>query len=254
MEKQKPRGLLYYDKGRLNPVRRDNRAFRRIERRNPDDFTVNWAICHSRSDSYTETFQAELGNVGFDSILKQAAEQRGRTAILDLMASDTLAAEAVEHLGFDFGVAVSLGYRKTHHGLSRNALRNLNLDLTYRDSWKKIRQTMLKAGYDGFDVVVSRPEGGIVDTRVQLSTYFYMLQEAWSLVTKEDGLLCFQVPLRYFPLVEPYFQSLRQSGVDIRWSDEQTGYLAHSAVIRKTPDSPKRLPTFKMLKVKEIYG
>lgn len=213
---------------------------------------VAWGVQDSRIEDYADTFNPVLGNQTLPDLLEETVRRPGRTAILDLMASTTVVQQAIYEYGFNYGMAVSLGFKKRiHRGVGSNEVDSVNTDLTIKKSWNKIRKVMARRGVSSFDIILSRPVAGITDTKLQLPVLFYMLQEAWKLLSVENGIMMFQFPTHRAKEILPYVAGLSEQGLNISWECEPDRFRVHSVVIRKTPESPRLLPSHTMLGMKK---
>lgn len=211
-----------------------------------------WGVQDSRIEDYAVTFNPLLEDKTLPDLLEETVRRPGRTAILDLMASTTVVQQAMYEYGFNYGMAVSLGFKKRiHRGVDRNKVDSVNTDLTIKKSWNKIRKVMARRGVSSFDIILSRPVAGITDTKLQLPVLFYMLQESWKLLSVENGIMMFQFPTHRAKEILPYVAELSEQGLNISWEREPDRFRVHSVVIRKTPESPRLLPSHTMLGMKK---
>ncbi len=208
-----------------------------------------WYVHGSDAIDYEESFTAVLPRT--KPLIKVMREigSHPNAAVLDLMASDAYVREAVEQYGFEFGLAVSLGFQQSPERPERGVVRTVNGDLLRSDTWDQIRDTIHRRGIKGFDLIISRPEGGISNISLLAATHFRLLQEAWRLLSSEDGIMLFQAPNATFKKFGvPYLEQLQHSGVaHVVYSDFGTQARAHPVKLVKTKLSPEILPTPKML-------
>ena len=117
---------------------------------------AGWTIHASRLADYTRTF-SEVNGKSLEETFKAIAEHRQKPWILDLMASHYVVDDAVA-LGFVGGVSVSLGFEDQSENPN---ISHLNGNLLNRSTWKEIDKTLEANHLSGFDVITSRPEGGL---------------------------------------------------------------------------------------------
>lgn len=236
---------------------------RRTEQANRERFSnkyegkrAGWGIHDSSIPQYGRTFQSVIGSAMLGGFLQERAIQNGYETILDLMASETVVGEAVE-LGYKGGVAVSLGFphdpmwdRKFGQGV----VHTVNSDVASVEGWSRIQAKQKEIAPKGFDVIVSRPEGGINPEFVlsDPTLYFLMLQKMWK-ITASGGVMLFQVPHKLAEISYEYFKQLIDIGVEIKLpplSDRPNtsnpfrvrGYFGFPVRVEKSLDAPKRLP------------
>lgn len=246
MERKARQTNNFFDQTSLVPLRRWNQNTRKEER-----FGMAWGVQDSGLDDYSISFQSALGeNLSLSTILEECATKPGRTSILDLMASTTAVRQAVVEYGINFGMAVSLGFsRRKHKDVGKKEVCSVNADITTRESWSKIRSQMRKNKVPSFDIILSRPIAGL-DSRIYLPTLFYMFQEAWQLLTDNEGVMIFQFPTRLSDSVIEYFKKLNEVGIHVSWGDPDGFEVVRPAVIYKKETSPRILPSPKMLGIK----
>ncbi len=197
------------------------------------------------------SFNEILPQNEFRRLLEKKSQSDKPTAVADLMASDVVVTSLVEDFGFSFGMAVSLGAPRILSQDLTDRIANLNLDLTFKHAWKVIREKLSKRGFEGFDLIISRPMGGIINPQLVDALYFMMLNQAWQLLRK-NGVLLFQA----LDLgvddegLRPFFRGLQTRGVGVVCGELSPAYPLHPVMLTKTPSSPPILPTPKMLGMK----
>ena len=208
-----------------------------------------WYIHGSGVIDYEESFAAVLPRTKPLRKVMREIGSHPNAAVLDLMASDAYVREAVEQYGFEFGLAVSLGFQQSTERVERGIVRNVNGDLLRSDTWDQIRDTINRRGMKGFDLIISRPEGGISYISLLAATHFRLLQEAWRLLSADNGVMLFQAPNVTFERYSaPYLLRLQQAGmatVVYHYLGDQSPI--HPVKLVKTKHSPEILPTPKML-------
>lgn len=216
-----------------------------------DDMRAGWYIHGSDIDDYEDTFIKVLDERLLHGLMEEIGV-RDQSSILDLMATDSVVREAVEIHGFDFGVSVSLGFSNTPVRSTEGFVRNVNGDLLDPQTWDRLRELLERRKLRWFDIIVSRPEGGLNHLSLLPSTHLRLMQESWKLLNPDGGVLLFQAPnstFRSFGL--PYLEQLQKAGV----AEVTCAYLGNDEIghpvklVRKT-NSPSILPTPKMLGMK----
>lgn len=251
MKAERPIKPQFLDPRILTHVRKHNKFIGKREREDGIDDFNNWTIRHSSLEDYGTTFNSILAPENLDNLLSIIASRPNKSTILDLMASDAAVLQSVRDYGFNFGLAVSLGYRpRKNSGPYREFCSNLNGDLTIKKTWSKIRKVAGSKGFEYFDIIICRPEGGILDSRLTTSTLFFILQESWRLLSYDDGVFLFQIPQCQYFEAEKYFSKLKQKGFSIDWSEPVNGFMTHAVVLSKRKDSPSVLPSPLMLGMK----
>ena len=210
-----------------------------------------WHIHGSDIDDYQDTFASVLESESLHGLLKDIGG-RDPSAILDLMASETVVREAVENYGFNLGTSVSLGFPETHERTSSGVIRNVNGDLLHPQTWEDLHALLLRRKARWFDVILSRPEGGLNHLSLLPSTHLRLLQESWKLLNPDGGVLLFQAPDSTFnKFGQPYLDQLKNAGVaEVAYTYLGDAEVGHPVMITKTSSSPALLPTPKMLGMK----
>lgn len=243
-------GLLRKHPGIVPESTRINTIIGRQEGRSRPNaqYRSKWQV-HDRSvDDYSRALRLALPG-GLGDILQRKITEGAEPAILDLMASDSVVNEAVSN-GFGFGMAVSLGFPKAPH--APDSVENINGDLLDYSTWQEIRAKLRATGRSVFDVITSRAEGGLDHVTQFPIVHFRMLQEMWSLLSPDNGEMIFQAPvgsqrtgIEYFDLLREYY-SIEIS----RQSIDTVPAFGYAVYMKKTPDSPRRLPTPRMLGIR----
>lgn len=217
----------------------------------------NWAIHDSSIADYGRTFQPVIGSHFLSGLLRTRAQTEGFTSIVDLMASEFLVTEVVKDHGFKTGVAVSLGFPHEDASDRRcgpGKISMVNGDITSHEAWLKIRERMVQVTPSGFDLVISRPEGGLKDRYLPAHPilYYLLLQQMWSIAAPRSTLL-FQTPNTHAEQSLHYFEQLKDAGFDVTlplpqdnptvtYPFKQKPFYGFPVRIEKQLDSPKRLP------------
>lgn len=240
-------GLLRTHPGIVSESTRINTIIGRQEERSRPDaqYRSKWQI-HDRSvEDYSRVLKLALPG-GLEEILQRKVAEGDKPAILDLMATDSVVSEAVSN-GFAFGMAVSLGFPKSPD--APESVENVNGDLLEYSTWQEIRAKLRATGRSFFDVITSRAEGGLDHLTQFPIVHFRMLQEMWSLLSPNNGEMIFQAPVGSFRRSIEYLNRLReQYPIEISYQSMDSipafGYVVY---MKKTENSPKRLPTPRML-------
>lgn len=203
-------------------------------------FRAGWQIHSSSLKDYSYTFVGINGS-SLEKTFKSVAAHRANPWILDLMAS-TEAIEDAVRIGFGGGVAVSLGFPNPN----RNPhVQSVNGNVLNRSTWAEIEEVMGAHQVKNFDVIMSRPEGGLHHITYSPSVHRMLLERAWKLLNPMGGILYFQAPTESFHIAQRYFEWLQDQGIHIAWESKiNKGRNDYGVAVRmvKTPDAPFRLP------------
>lgn len=251
-----PQTELYWDQTpNRRPYKHDREENRSIGEKEEastaeDYFRGKWDIHDSRLHEYDYTFKHVLP-MPLKHLLILAAEGKPKPAILDLMASEAVVREAVA-LGFRYGLAVSLGM--THDdvpALNGAVVETVNKDLIEQLAWLEIKDRMALNGVPSFDVILCRPEGGLMHITNSQAIHFELLQRAWRMLSSDNGHLLFQIPFGTYHFAHNYFDELgKVPGLDVTCESPFNNQHGVSTHMLKTPLAPKILPTPKMLGMK----
>lgn len=236
-----------------------------IARRNERSFDrngnnlVGWTIIHNGIRSYGKTFKPVLDDVPLKQVFSERVNEVPSPKVLDLMASELFVIDAV-YDGFDAGLAVSLGYPHDPYWddmFGKGKVNMVNGDITQKTTWDEIQRRSREIAPEGFDIIISRPEGALEAKFIGESPLlaFLMLQKMWLLGASRSTLL-FQVPRRYATQFAEYADVLSEHGVEVHIPGRFYRRIIHMAGhpenggskygfpvrIEKTPDSPRLLP------------
>lgn len=180
---------------------------------------AGWGFHDSTLSDYGRSFQSIIGSASFPGFLRERERSYGYTTILDLMASEAAVAQAVQ-LGFTRGLAVSLGFQheiEWDRELGKGRVQTINDDISSVELWEKVRAWSTNHTEKGIDVVLARPEGGLLPDCIPLkpALYFRLLQNMWK-VTAEGGVMIFQTPNAFALVAQRYFEQLQDAGIDVR--------------------------------------
>ena len=220
---------------------------------------ATWTIIHNGLRSYNRTFKPVLGDRNLMQLLSEKTQSNDSSTVLDIMASEIFVIEVVEK-GFASGVAVSLGYPHdpfwdAQHG--KGVVNTVNGDITQTETWRQIERKKREIAPNGFDIIISRPEGGLQskylgDNPILL---YLMLQKMWRLGS-DDSTLLFQVPRRFVTEFEDYVEILQENGIEVQFPNRLKRIAIRAAGhpdnggskygipvrIQKQPNSPTWLP------------
>lgn len=216
-----------------------------------------WLIWGSGLGDYARDFNFIPGII-IQSELRKTVDKGGKRYILDLMAEETAAREAVIKYGYEGGLVVSLGLTPATPLDSNYDVRigAINEDLLRIRTWKHIRNWMNERDVDSFDTIMARPEGGLHNLGNNPAVHFAVLQRAWQLLSPDNGKLFFQI--EWFMITDfilDLMPELIRNGVGVAIPDKTTMerfryQIGVPAMLIKTHDSPKVLPSPKMLGIK----
>ncbi len=220
------------------------------------DLASGWIMSHSSIAEYGSTFRPVLDQ-GLIEYVRERVSLDGYRSSIDLMASEEAVADCVNLLGYEAGVAVSLGMPHEKHWdevLGDGAISMVNGNIAVRQTWKDIRGKMHDITPGGFDLVLSRGEAGLRSQFLPANTgfYFLLLQRIWSISARRSTLLI-QVPRSWLNNTLEYLSLLKQRGIEVHlpsdWEDV-TSLDGYPVRIERRPANPTRLPLPKLLCMK----
>lgn len=218
-----------------------------FEYRDEDPFAEQplqpWGVYRSRLIYYQSTFGPVLDNKSLGELVLK--KRRPGASALDLMADETVVHEIVDYFRYKNGLAVTLGAPKSELPLGGNPKGNVDLingDLLTKDTWVKIRRWMNVHSVKGFDLILSRPMGGIYHLTSDSRVHCQLLRNAWSLLRSDGGELLFEIPSSSGQYFNDYTRVLQASNVGVVYNN-RIGEK-HVARLIRTPESPRVLPKF----------
>ncbi len=197
--------------------------------------------------SYSVAFKNLLKSQGFndfDELVAKRRESGKNVAVLDLMGSANFL-RMPENADFLLGVRIkkedAKGKRKIISG-----------NIFEKSGWQNIKQCMKNKELDSFDVIICRPEGPFINKkeprfeRGYSLIYGKMLKEAYSILTRDQGMLFTQIPktLTNKRLLNKNLEQLRNCGLEIESDKYRSNYGSTGVLlIIKNESSPKKLPS-----------
>lgn len=209
--------------------------------------------------SYIESFRELMGEnfTNFDDWIKKRKEEKGgHVSVVDYFGP----ADAVDssiNAPADSVLAVLLSdLRATEQKLRepKKTVLELNLYDPDPENWRRIKEYKDEHCASGFDLSFFRPLKATVHSDVEnqkeeyLRLYYKILQNAYELMSREHGVLLFQVPI-----ITSNFDDVISDAIDA-WQEKlkKQGIMLVQAPWRyflkliKTPNAPKKLPVFSL--------
>ena len=216
-----------------------------------------WNYLNLDVKSYEKTFEKVLDG----KRLKDIIINRNNPIVIDLMASPGTLDELInKQILKGRGLAVSLldhDYKEKYKNTSKLSayeapnIRWLQENLALPKTWKKIDDWLNEEKENKAHLIMARPIDGWDYFPENEFLYGMLLNNMWSKLDPNEGVLLFQTPKNCF-LVEKYislaliYESLRKT-VDIRFDQGNSEYgvpfvtTRPTMMITKHPDSPKLL-------------
>lgn len=217
-----------------------------------------WA-CGDCSDlySYADTFRKVSGR-NWPAFLTEQKERQGENSVLDLMGSGSIFVD----LPADNKLAVAL--HKRHYFLIDDqrvplpkGLDVIEGDVLSRSTWQRIMEW--KEGHtsgNGFDLILCRPNGGLAYTTSNPDVLYFLIEQIYELLNRENGTLYTQLPRsktneRISPEIREWLKLLETTeGIKIRFDDnsfhfhdqEKWGYDYAVLRLQRSSESPDQLP------------
>lgn len=218
--------------------------------------------------AYEQTFQ-NIIDEPWDEFLKEQKEKYGLTAAMDFMGGGS----CFNNLQWlDKKLAVRLldnGPNLLFQLPAQEKERLLEVDVIAGDvlskrTWKEISLWAEKETQGrGFDLVLSRPIGGLLNITRSSDICYFLIERLWEFLNKNNGTLYTQLPVISNDVIPHSKDALdrkvmawaqlleRTDNLGVKFSDNQGLPSIHGALpvlrLRKTPNSPLRLPTLEGL-------
>ncbi len=222
-----------------------------------DDRRAGWGFHRSTIAEYGQVFHHVLPDQFMGDFLRELVVVEGYRSILDIMASESVVAEAVNGLGFKYGVAVSLGFKHEttwDKKFGKGVVRTVNGDITFNDTWSNIQAQRDIVSPNGFDVILSRAEGGLENKFIPDNEvlYYLLLQKIWNIAAPR-GTIILQVPNANVYDARRYFEQLWSESIEVHlpppakhsnsgFPYAQKAYYGYPVRIEKRVGNPRRLP------------
>lgn len=209
---------------------------------------ANWSIADSTLKEYSRTFSDVIPNSDLTQFLANQVSRYGYQSIIDIMASEEAVGYAVASAGFQRGVAVSLGMKHEpvwDERFGEGVIQSVQGDIVMEDTWSRIRSTQGEVSPRGFDVVLSRAEGGLTEIYLPADSalYYLLFQRIWSIAAPRSTLLL-QVPVIEHIDANRYLSHLAQEGIEVHISSFIPPFdYGYGIRIEKMPSDPTRLPS-----------
>lgn len=169
-----------------------------------------WEISQRASVvSYDETFKEVLHGESSNNLLLSRRQHSGRGAVvLDIMGYMPLG------LMFDGGVGLALGDRRTMEEKESDNKRGVVIitgDVLEKGTWRKVSEWKTNRGIKGFDLIYCRPQSGFKTIPQDPDVYFYLLQNAWNLLSSEGGMMLTQAPYVFGNLLSEWQEQVNMT-------------------------------------------
>jgi len=163
----------------------------------------NWLYDYTSPNTiwaYEKTFQ-NIIDQPWDEFLKEQKERHGLTAAMDFMGGGSCFNDLQ---WLDKKLAVRLldnGPNSLFQLPPQEKERLLEVDVIAGDvlsknTWKEISLWVEKETQGrGFDLILSRPIGGLLHITFNIDTWYFLIENLWSLLDNDGGALYTQLPL-----------------------------------------------------------
>ncbi len=210
----------------------------------------DWDVKNGDVRSYEETFQTLLSKRTFADIINERKKQGKKSLVIDLMGYG----KVLEGIECEAGLAVALSDQRSPLDNKKSILITGNV-LLFK-TWEKINDWLTKQDVPDkkANLILCRPAAGIRGLTDNIDLHFTLLNNMWSLLSRDSGILFTQLP----------FMSIDSRSRILEWQKEmkikypkqdceiiplppELAFLGGVARFTKTPDSPDRLPTLQEL-------
>lgn len=153
--------------------------------------------------SHIEAYENALGGLLGETISSWVKRRRylGNTVYgMDIMSEG----QALRDLPLTGGTSVTLVDLRDEYEKSSDSARNINLiagDINKNKTWKNIKADLERKDASGFDIIIARPNRGLLDASRNPNVNYFLAQKVWSLLNPE-GIFLGQIPLNIKGLEE----------------------------------------------------
>lgn len=192
--------------------------------------TYGWAYFNSPIFDYEKTFEGLLDpEESLQSIVDSANTRFGKSTVADLMGTGVKDLKNVTN-----GLNVSLGYPLNLEIPRENFVEG---DLFSLKTWKEIDMWLKKRDERNFNLIISRPLGGLPSSSDDFDIYFLLLRRAYRRLNPNGGIMLFEIPtlqLRKKTLDE-WISKLKGENMDIQSNK-------YALFLKRNPESSHNLP------------
>lgn len=210
-----------------------------------EDRGVGWGVWRSGISLYEEYFRPIFSTPFVQFLETRKSEGRG-TYTLDLMSLGTILRE----LPIYGGVALGLGDGRSEKEKRQDRAKDVILitgNVLTRKPYRMVKEWIRQKQRDGFDLIICRPYGALTHTYIpeNKELYYLLLNRAWHLLSRENGLLLTEVPLFLHSKggvltlneMNQWLNTLKEESIEVEYKRERALKLV------KNHHSPLNLPT-----------
>lgn len=217
-----------------------------------------WGVYNSPAEvgennaSYHQTFEPVFPQP-FSTYLQERKQAGKGTYVMDLMGPG----QPLRELPIDKGLAVTLGDSRTdqekqddkNKGIDVLGLNETNKtpgDVLSKATWKKIGDWLQSNGKDGFDLVLCRPVGGLLSLPKDYNIEYWLVNNAWKTLSKDDGTLLLETNPRsgkFLDTTRSWISQLQEQGIDSTYGFSKRGDFVLK--FTRQSNSPENLPTYR---------
>ncbi len=200
-----------------------------------------WASYGSSLGSYVDNFTDLFDpptRIGVYNEIKNLAKARPHAAVLDIGADTTVVEELIENHGFEFGAAISLGFRKPYTKANSRA-EQINGDLLptaeQDSSFLKADKWLAQRNLPGFRLMLSCMTYGTHPEFItdDLTVHAWLLDQAWQRLDPAGSTALLQISPIYNPELKRHkdvrslkkaIKKLNEAGIVCRQGSDEDAY------------------------------
>lgn len=225
-----------------------------------------WGRYGLGEQEYSNTFRI-VSDESINEILEERKKEGKKNLVCDLMAG-TGFLESIEE-NIDGGVAVGLGDGRNILDQEDDAEKGIDMvegNLLSKKTWKKLKEELetkkqiinaqnQSEHVDGFTMITCRPLGGIFYLTKDINVHFWLLQNAYTLLSSDHGVLLTELPYRSdrdisqdISILKEWINELKETNpaLEIKLGQSENG-RSFALKLVKTTDCPKELPPLQRL-------
>lgn len=192
-----------------------------------------------------KNYESDFSKVLNGSTIHDLLKNRQFPVVIDLMAPSGVLATLFERFPDrqKLGLAISLSDLRNYEEKERDERLNVKQirgDLIRSSTWDEIEEKLQgrKAG-----LIMERALGGLHCIPSNSRFYAMLLNKAWSLLSKNNGVLIAQIPIKFETETGKWISGIINAN-NIDASIDRVGVSTELMVIKlvKTPNSPEQLP------------
>lgn len=171
---------------------------------------------------------------------RELSGRRAKPYVLDVFADETVVRELVDDYGFAGGVAMTVALKPVPIDKSEYSQTGLvSGNVLNRTTWRRLTEKMGELDIPIFDLIISRGEGALVSITDNPNVHYFLLQQLWSRLNPDGGVLLLQLPYTKGVNLENWANNASKQKVPIQLGHDG---LFPIAMITRLPEAPAQFP------------